>query len=227
MTRILSFILLLAGTTTAQTQAAPVYSDAGNIFIEHGGSRNRLTNSEMDADPILAPNGAFVVYTRQGRGRSPRANKFDQTCPAQPRTDELRRVNVDGSGDQLLLMGRSGGPERQLCNFTHKQFNSDARRLYFLTPAWATSKALHVYDLRAGEAHYLAPANDVVVLNFCNDKYKDHLVVEQHRYFLLGGSYDWYWLYDAAGKKELGPLGPATHDDIVRQAHGLWCDGKP
>ena len=37
-----------------------------------------------------------------------------------------------------------------------------------------------------------------------------------HRYFLLGGSYDWYWLYDPTGKKELGPLGQFDNpDDLV------------
>ena len=132
----------------------------------------------------------------------------------------MRRINVDGGEDRLLLKGRSGDPEHQLCDFRSKQFNSDSRRLYFLTPAWATSNALHAFDMRAGEEHFLMPANDVLVLSFCRSKYKDHLAVEQHRYFLFGGSYDWYWLYDPAGKKELGPLGEfPDRGDVVRQAH--------
>ena len=66
------------------------------------------------------------------------------------------------------------------------------------------------------------------VLNFCRNYYKDHLIVLSHRYFFLGGSYDWYWLYDAAGKNELGPLGEfASREDLVRAAHGEWCEGKP
>ena len=82
--------------------------------------------------------------------------------------------------------------------------------------------------MRAGEEHFLMPANDVLVLNFCRGKYKDHLAVAQHRNFLLGGGYDWYWLYDPAGKKELGPLGQfANQDDLIRYAHGEWCEGKP
>ena len=224
----LALFILLTGTVTAQCQSARVYSDAGSIFIERSGNTTKLTTAEMDLDPILSPSGAFVVYTRQGRGRSRRHYEPDQFCPTEPRPDELRRINADGSDDRLLLKGRGGDPEHQLCDFKSKQFSSDGRRLYFLTPAWTTSNALHAFDMRAGEERFLMPANDVLVLNFCRSKYKDHLVVLSHRYLLFGGSYGWYRLYDPAGKKELGPLGQfGNREDLIRQAHGEWCEGKP
>ncbi|MGB3743126.1 MAG: hypothetical protein WBD11_01110 [Xanthobacteraceae bacterium] len=228
MKPILGLVILLSGTLAAQAQATRVYSDAGNIVIERGGSSAKLTTSEMDLDPVLSPNGVSVVYTRQGRGRSPRTYEFNQTCPTEPRPDQLRRINVDGSGDQLLLTGHKGEPERQLCDFRSKQFSADARRLYFLTPAWASSGALHVYDMRAGEEHFLMPAKGFVVLSFCPNKYMDYLVVLSRRNFFLGGSYDWYWLYDQTGKKELGPLGQFNNpEDMLRQARGVWCAEKP
>src|SRR6516225_8705036 len=52
----------------------------------------------------------FVVYTRQGRGRSRRHYEPHQFCPTEPRPDELRRIDVDGSDDRTLLKGRGGGP---------------------------------------------------------------------------------------------------------------------
>ena len=210
-------------------QARPrVYSDAGNIFMERNGAKTKLTSSEMDVDPVLAPNGAYVVYTRQGRGRTVHGYDTSQFCTTEPRPDELRQINADGTGDKLLLKGRKGNPEHQLCDFRYKQFSSDGRRLYFLTPGWTTSGALHVFDMRSGDERFVLPANDVLVLSFCPNKYKDDLVVLAHRYFLLGGSYDWYWLYDPTGKNELGPLGDFDNpDDMVRQAHGDWCAGKP
>jgi hypothetical protein len=228
MKRILGLVILLSGTVAAQAQATRVYSDAGNIVIERNGSSTKLTTSEMDLDPVLSPNGTSVVYTRQGRGRSPRTYEFNQVCPTEPRPDQLRRINVDGSSDQVLLMGRKGEPARQLCDFRSKQFSSDGRRLYFLTPAWAASGALHVYDMRAGEEHFLMPAKGILVLSFCPNRYKDRLVVLSRRYFMLGGSYDWYWLYDPSGKKELGPLGQFNNpEDMIRQARGVWCAEKP
>ncbi len=227
--RILSaaFSVLLPCAAAAQNAAPHVYSDAGNVFIERNGAKTQLTKSEMDVDPVLAPSGAFIVYTRQGRGRSVRGYDANQFCATTPRPDELRQVNVDGGGDKLLLSGRKGDPDRQLCDFRSKQFSSDGRRLYFLTPGWATSGALHVYDMRSEDERFVLPANDLLVLNFCSNKNKDDLVVQQHRYFLLGGSYDWYWLYDATGKKELGPLGDfGDPEDMIRQAHGIWCEGQ-
>lgn len=220
-----AFTVLVPSAAAAQRAAPHVYSDAGNIFIERNGGKTQLTSSEMDVDPVLAPGSGAVVYTRQGRARSVRGYDAAQFCAATPKPDELRQVNVDGSGDKLILAGRKGEPEQQLCDFRSKQFSADGRRLYFLTPGWATSGALHVYDMRNSDERFVLPANNVLVLNFCSSKYKDALAVEQHRYFLFGGSYDWYWLYDSTGKKELGPLGDFDNpQDMVRQAHGVWCE---
>jgi hypothetical protein len=219
--------VLLAVPGLAAGAAPHVYSDAGDIYIERGGITTKLTASEMDVDSALAPNGAYVVYTRQGRGHTVHGYDTSQVCGTEPRPDELRQINADGSGDKILLVGRKGGPAHQLCDFRNKQFSADGRRLYFLTPGWATTGALHVIDMLNGEERFVMPANDVLVLSFCRNKYKDDLVVLQHRYFLLGGSYDWYWLFDATGKKELGPLGAFdTPDEMVRQAHGVWCAEK-
>jgi len=214
-----------AALCAASAAALPrVFSDAGNIFIERDGGRTQLTKSEQDIDPVLSPNGKFVVYTRQGHGHTGSIEDADQFCGKPPRPDELRQISVDGTNDTLLLRGRQGDPQQQLCDFRSKQFSSDGQRLYFLSPGWATSGALHVYDMRAHEERFVLPANDLLVLSFCSEKYKDDLVIQSHRYFLLGGSYDWYWLYDATGKKELGPLGEFDNpDDVVKQAHDEWC----
>jgi hypothetical protein len=219
-------VLPRAGAT--QDTSPQVYSDAGNIVIERNRAKTRLTASEMDVDPVLSPNGSIVVYTRQGRGRSVHGYDVSQVCTIDPRPDELRQINADGTGDKLLLKGQKGDPNEQLCDFKSKQFNSDGRRLYFLTPGSDSSGALHVLDMRSGDDRFVIAANDLLVLNFCPNKYKDDLVVLQRRDFLLGGSYHWYWLYDSTGKKELGPLGEFDNpDDMVRQAHGVWCASKP
>jgi len=211
---------------TAAAAAGPrVFADTGNIFIERGGVKTRLTGSEQDSDPVLAPDGSYVVYTRKGRGRGLPGYDLGQFCTVAPKPDELRRVNSDGSGDRLLLEGRNGDGEAQLCDFRSKQFSADGARLYFLTPGWTTSGALHVYDTRAREQHFVQPANDLLVLNFCAGQYRDALAVQQHRYYVFGGSYDWYWLYDAAGKKEIGPLGDFDGPDAVtKAAQEEWCN---
>src|ERR1700757_2977418 len=72
MKHILALLGLLTGTVAAHCQSVRVYSDAGSIFIERAGRTAKLTASEMDVDRVLSPSGTFVVYTRQGRGRSRR-----------------------------------------------------------------------------------------------------------------------------------------------------------
>jgi hypothetical protein len=211
------FALLLPEIAAGQPAAPRVVSEGNGIVLERDGSRKELTRSPQDIEPVLSPDGRLVYYTRRAAG--PRDEQF---CG--PKADELRVVSVDGKDDKLVLGGHRGDPEAQLCDFSNKQFSADGRRLYFMTPGWAASGALHVYDLRTRDERFLLPANDFLVLSFCKNEHKDDLAVRSHRYFVFGGSYDWYWLYDSSGKKELGPLGElADRDALLKIARDEWC----
>jgi WD40-like Beta Propeller Repeat len=211
------FALLLPEIAAAQPAAPRVLSEGNGIVLERDGTKKELTRSPQDVEPVLSPDGRLVYYTRRAAG--PRDEQF---CG--PKADELRVVSVDGKDDKLVLSGHRGDPEAQLCDFSNKQFSADGRRLYFMTPGWATSGALHVYDLRTRDERFLLPANDFLVLSFCKNEHKDDLAVRSHRYFVFGGSYDWFWLYDSSGKKELGPLGElADRDALLKIARDEWC----
>ncbi len=108
-------------------------------------------------------------------------------CKSGAQADELRRVRVEGTGDELLVRGQEGkDPKDSICEFRRKQFSSDGRYLFSLSPAWATSGALHVYDTRDKKLSFVMPANDVIVLSACKSAdYRDNLVVQQHRYFVV------------------------------------------
>jgi WD40-like Beta Propeller Repeat len=211
--------LILPAIAFAQSQAPQVSSNGNGIVLERDGSKTQLTKSRQDTDPVLSPDGRLAIYTRKAAG-----DRDEQFCSGPPKADELRQVGIDGKDDKLLLSGRRNDPESQLCGFSNKQFSRDGRRLYFMSPGWATSGALHVYDLRTRDERYLVPANDFLVLSYCANEHKDDLAVLSHRYFVFGGSYDWYWLYDSSGKKELGPLGEFAHrDDLIKAARDEWC----
>jgi hypothetical protein len=210
---------LLVGIAVAQPRAPQVHSEGNGIILERDGNKITLTKSQQDVDPVLSPDGRLVFYTRRAAGK-----RDEQLCDAPPKADEVRQVSVDGKDDKLVLSGHPGDPEGQLCGFSNKQFSADGRRLYFMSPGWATSAALHVYDLRTRDEHYLLPANDFVVLSFCKNEHKDDLAVLSHRYFVFGGSYDWFWLYDTAGRKELGPLGEfKDRAELIKIARDEWC----
>ena len=145
------FALLLPEIAAGQPAAPRVVSEGNGIVLERDGSKKELTRSPQDVEPVLSPDGRLVYYTRRAAG--PRDEQF---CG--PKADELRVVSVDGKDDKLVLGGHRGDPEAQLCDFSNKQFSADGRRLYFMTPGWATSGALHVYDLRTRDERFLLPA---------------------------------------------------------------------
>jgi len=198
----LTILVLLFLLDAASAQSVTV--KAGNVFLGKDGHERQLTKLGRDADAALSPDGRFVVFTRVNG----KASDSPQDCLTGARADQLRRMDLNTGRDEVLLTGHNADqPPQQLCGFDQKQFSSDGRRLYFLSPGWATSAALHYYDFVARVAKYVAPANAVIVLNFCKGEHRDQLVLNQHRYFIGGGSYDWYWLYDREGTKEIGPVG--------------------
>lgn len=209
-------ILVVLAATPAKAEPARVDVKAGNVVVIQDGKQRQLTKSGKDAGPVLAPDGKWVAFTRTG---NPDFGGGQGDCKSGAQADELRRIKIDGSGDELLVRGRSDpAPEKNLCDFSRKQFTSDGRSLYFLSPAWATSSALHRFDTVKKALTFVIAANDVIVLNACKKtEYRDNLAVQQHRYLVFGGSYDWYWLYDAAGKKEKGPIGDYENEQGVRE----------
>jgi hypothetical protein len=206
-------LALLAGLAAVPCgpQAAPSPSVAvenGNVVLITGSSRKILTSRGRDSEAAISPDGQWVVYTRAAKPASREDEDEAGDCSALSAPDELRRIRVDGNGDELVLRGRAGAkPEEALCGFRAKQFSSDGAVLFFLSPAWTTSSALHAVMLSSGATRFVIPANDFLILSWCGSDLKDAIVAQQHRYFRFGGSYDWYWLFDPSGGNELGPVG--------------------
>lgn len=213
---VVTLAILLA--SSAAGCAASVTVKDGNIVLEQNGQQRQLTRSGKDAAPALSPDGKWVAFTRVG---NPASTGSQGDCKSGAQADELRRIRVDGTGEELLVRGREGKNDlkQSICDFSSKQFTSDGRYMYFLSPAWATSAALHRYDTNTRALSFVIDANDVIVLSDCKKaENRDNIVINQHRYFVVAGSYDWYWLFDAAGKKEKGPVGEFENTQAVRDA---------
>jgi hypothetical protein len=118
---------------------------------------------------------------------------------------ELWQIGADGKNATLLVRPQqSEKMEATLAGFSKPQFSSDGRYLFFLSAAWATSGAVHVVDTKTRKEHFVCPGNDLEIIH--TGKYRDCLLIQQHRYFLGAGSFDWYWLLRSNGQ-EIGPVG--------------------
>jgi hypothetical protein len=196
-------LVCIALPTTAFAQTVSVKD--GNIqFTDKTGATTALTSSGRDSNPLLAPDGKWVAFVRKIEGKKI-ATGSDEVDPT-----ELWQVRIDGKEPSMLVRCRESEKiESLIGGFDNLQFSTNGKLLYLVTPAWATSGAVHVVDTTNRKERYLFPGNDLKLVP--SGEYKDCLVVQQHRYFIGGGSYDWYWLLRPDGK-EVGPVGEDTQN---------------
>lgn len=197
----LALLVFLAPPAFAQTVAV---TDGNIQFTDKSGHTTALTSGGRDSGPVLAPDGRWVVFVRKVDGKKI-ATPSDEVDPT-----ELWQVRTDGKEATLLLKCREfEKPESVIAAFENLQFSTNGKLVYFVTPAWATSGAVHVVDTTNRKERYLFPGNGLKAVP--SGEYKDCLLVQQHRYFVGGGSYDWYWLLRPDGK-EVGPVGEDTEN---------------
>ena len=98
-----------------------------------------------------------------------------------------------------------------LAGLSSPTFANDGKRIFFLSAAWVVSDALHVVDIASGRQHYVAPANSLEIVR--GGRYAGCLLLQQHRYWLSYGTYDWLWLFAENGR-EIGPIANVDADDF-------------
>ena len=206
--------MFLAAVLACAASAATVGADRGKIVV----NGKAITPGSHDFDPVVSPDGKRVVFLRLTGGKPLEDCAGDATTS---KAQELWSIGVDGAGAMKLLALKSDPDVRKtVCAFDNLQFSSSGRLLYFETPAWATSGAVHVYDFKTRTERFFLAGNGVQVLNRCHDaRYRDGLIVSQHRYFVFEGSYDWSFLFTPDGK-EVGPLGDGDYSSAVADACG-------
>jgi len=201
MKRLLLAAICLVAPVPAFAQTVSVKD--GNVqFTDKSGKTTAITSGGRDSGPVLAPDGKWVAFVRKVEGKKI-ATGSDEMDPT-----ELWQVRVDGKEPSLLVRCRdSEKMESVIGGFENLQFSANGKLLYFVTPAWATSGAVHVVDTTNRKERYLFPGNNLKVVPA--GEYKDCLLVQQHRYFVGSGSYDWFWRLRPDGK-EVGPVGEDT-----------------
>jgi hypothetical protein len=204
--RCVGLVVAAAFALSTAFAAEPVVTARdGNIFLSTNGVEKQLTTSRRDSSPLLAPDGKWIVFVRAIDGAPILSGNIDDGKPA-----ELWQIRTDGKEATRLARTRAADkPENIIAAFDDLQFSSDGRLVYFVSPAWATSGAVHVVNTTNGRERFVLAGNDLEVIH--SGEYRDHLLVSQHRYFLGGGSYDWYWVFRPDGE-EVGPVGEETEN---------------
>jgi dipeptidyl aminopeptidase/acylaminoacyl peptidase len=187
-----------------QAQAQKVSVQNGNVCLVVAGETKKVTSSGRDSEPVLAPDGKWIVFIRTVPG------KKISTGSGDAKETQLWQMRADGKEPACLVRSKSGDKmEAVLAGFSQPQFSTNGKLVYFLSEAWATSGALHVVDTTNGKEHFVCPAAQFEVVR--SGEYRDDLLVQQHRYFIGGGSYDWFWLLKPDGT-EVGPVGEDTEN---------------
>ena len=200
---IASSTLLVIATLPVQAADEPrpiVEATSGNIFLRsQTGEATQLTASGRDSTPVLSPDGRWIVFVRAVPGKKI-STGLDFIDAA-----ELWQMRASGKEPTRLVAPREAeNMQNVIATFENIQFSSDGRWVFFVTPAWATSGAVHVVDTTNGKERFLMAGSELEVIH--SGEYRDCLLVRQHRYFIGGGSYDWIWLFRPDGK-EIGPIG--------------------
>ena len=204
----MSRFLLICAFTVAfleRTDAQKVSVQNGNVCISDPTiGFKALTSGGHDSQPVLSPDSKWIVFVRTVPGKN------ISTGSGESPATELWQIRADGKNAALLVRPReSQKAESVLANFAKPQFSTSGRYVFFLSDGWATSGAVHVVDTTNGKEHFVCPGLDLEVVGA--GEYRDCLLVRQHRYFIGGGSYDWFWLL-RPDAKEVGPVGEDTEN---------------
>ncbi|HET7234266.1 MAG TPA: hypothetical protein VFJ16_29910 [Longimicrobium sp.] len=175
--------------------------ERGEVWFRASGDSvpRQITRSGRDRDARLSPDGRTIAFIRGTPGDSVDAGSGREEAGS------LWIIPSAGGVARMLVRGRDDpAPERILAGLQSPQFSPDGRTLYFLSAAWATSAAVHAVDVATGAERFVAPGNSLEVVP--RGRYAGSLLVWQHRYFLVAGTYDWVWLITPDGK-DVGPVG--------------------
>lgn len=152
---------------------------------------------------VTAPGGKTVYYIVTAPGED---DNGQQNVAIEAGLNENSYFEI------LLSPHPDSPPQNNLTGFSNLELTPDAKSLYFLATAWGTSEAIHSIDIATKKVSFVTDGNFYCIVRA--GEYQGDLIVEQHRYFIQGGSYDDFFLYSPLGK-ELGLVAKEKDNDDI------------
>ena len=190
--------LLLVFMIGSAGAAERVITENGRIvFQDSSGKKTALTQTGLDSDPWLSPDGRTVVFIRQS---------------AEDLRTSVYEIDMRTRTPKLLYAGPARYRGRESLYFGRPQLNESHDKLFLISNEYATSGALIFIRLATGQATWIS--DEVVGYDViqCPKKYRGDLIaLKRHQEDILGRPYFLYYLYSAAGE-ELGLAGDGELD---------------
>lgn len=191
--------LLLAAVPPARAQKVEADKKGRLFFTSAAGRRSLIPVEGKSSDASLDPAKRRVVFVRATPGKTISTGSGDDEAT------ELCLIDPDGKNLSVLVRGKDNEEvSKVLAGFQTPQFSPDGKTVYFVSAAWATSGSVQAYELATKAVRFVCAGSVLEVVP--NGEHAGNLLVQQHRYFLGGGSYDWFWLMGPDGK-EIGVVG--------------------
>lgn len=196
--------LLSCCSKSTSANIESVFINEGNIFCKYENNLvKQLTYTKIDTFAVISPDKKMIAFVRRNPGVYDENNEILLTDNSEIWLYDLTN---DKNTCIILPVNDEAGikSENILTNFNNLVFSNDGQKLFFITAAWVTSGAIHEYDIVNKNQRYLFPGNSLYIIP--QGKFKDYFIVNQHRYYQAGGSYDYYWLFDKNGNeiREIG-----------------------
>jgi hypothetical protein len=105
-----------------------------------------------DPQTATSPDGKWIVFVKPGHG--PKIETAADGSPLDP--TELWQKDAQGKNQTLLVKCRDSDEMALVIGgFWNLQFSTDGKLVYFTTPAWTTSPAIHVVDTTTCKEHFV------------------------------------------------------------------------
>ncbi|HUP04206.1 MAG TPA: hypothetical protein VMU19_09460 [Bryobacteraceae bacterium] len=188
--------LLLMFAICGGRAANRVSTDNGRIILEDSsGHRIALTQTGLDSDPWLSPDGQSVVFLRR--------SAEDMFCTS------VYEIDMRTRAQRLLFSGPAKSQTSEVSYFGRPELDAPRKTLFLLSKEYATEGTLLAIRLADGQVRSISDhvvGYDVIACR----KYRGDLIALKRQVDVLGRPYYLYWLYSSSGEA----LGLAGGDEL-------------